>query len=73
MDTGHGWIFGVLSDLKSYADKNGMTGLSDGLARATLAAQEDLAQHGRRPEGAMTRAAGNVDRIRDFSRNRRVS
>lgn len=40
---GHGWIVGVLDDLRTYAELNGLDRVARAIEAATVAAEEDTA------------------------------
>ncbi len=42
MTQGYKWIFDVLADLKSFAELNGMPGLSDAIAEAEATARDEV-------------------------------
>lgn len=60
---GNGWILDVLTDLKAYAQKNGMAVLAEQLDDARLVAAAELATHdAKRPSltGRIDGAAAGV-------------
>ncbi len=58
----HDWIFDVLADLKTYANKNGLSALADQLEDTTLIAATEIASaEGKAPRAAaMQRNAGTT-------------
>jgi len=40
----HDWIFDVLTDLRNYAEKNGLTAIATEAARALIVARKELAE-----------------------------
>ena len=53
----HDWILDVLADLKTYANKNGLTALATELEEASLIAATEIAStEGKAPVSAMRNA-----------------
>jgi hypothetical protein len=40
----HDWIFDVLTDLRNYAEKNGLTAIANEAERALIVARKELAE-----------------------------
>jgi predicted transcriptional regulator len=50
---GHEWLFEVLADMKSYANRHGMTALAAKLDETEAVARADVAAAEREPDGSV--------------------
>ena len=60
---GHAWMLGVLDDLRTYAELNGLDRLAESLATASVVAEDDAAPWGDAPGRAWPDRAGPGHRL----------